>query len=66
MRKYFLSLDNDGSKSIGAEELVDPLIALGLAESMEQVVEMVKVVDTDGSGEIEFSEFLALLKGGES
>ena len=37
LRKYFLSLDNDGSGSIGVEELVDPLIALGLADSMEQV-----------------------------
>ena len=66
MRKYFLSLDNDGSGSIGAEELVEPLIALGLADSMDQVNKMVQDVDTDGSGEIEFPEFLALLKGGGS
>ena len=65
MRKYFLSLDHDGSGSIGAEELVDPLIALGLADSMAEVIKMVEAVDTDGSGEIEFSEFLELIKGGD-
>ncbi len=31
LRKYFKSLDSDGSGSIGVEELEDPLIALGLA-----------------------------------
>ena len=33
LRKYFDSLDEDGSESIGASELEDPLIALGLVES---------------------------------
>ncbi len=31
LRKYFTSLDGDGSGSIGLDELEDPLIALGLA-----------------------------------
>jgi len=30
LRKYFNSLDEEGSESIGIEELEDPLIALGL------------------------------------
>jgi len=31
LRKYFTSLDGDGSGPIGLDELEDPLIALGLA-----------------------------------
>lgn len=51
------------SGSIGCKELEDPLIALGLADSRQQVEEMVKSVDFDGSGSIEFEEFLTILKG---
>ena len=68
LRKYFSSLDehNVGIRqtgSIGFKELEDPLIALGLAESRQQVEEMVRSVDFDGSGSIEFEEFLTILKG---
>jgi len=38
------------------------LIALGLAESRQQVDDIVRSVDSDGSGWIEFSEFLEILK----
>lgn len=48
---------------IGYKELEDPLIALGLAETRQQVEEMVKSVDFDGSGSIEFEEFLTILRG---
>ena len=50
--------------SIGVDELEDPLIALGLAESKEKVAEIIKEVDTDGSGQIEFNEFLSIIKKG--
>lgn len=33
LRKYFGSLDDDGSGSIGTDELEDPLIALGLVDT---------------------------------
>ena len=33
LQECFDSLDDDGSKSIGVEELEDPLIALGLVEN---------------------------------
>ena len=36
---------------------------MGLAETRQQVEEMVKSVDFDGSGSIEFEEFLTILKG---
>ena len=39
-----------------------PLIGLGIANSREEVQEMVREVDEDGSGEIEFDEFLLIIK----
>jgi len=35
LRNYFNSLDDDGSGSIGVDELEDPLIALGLVENRQ-------------------------------
>ena len=61
--KYFTSLDQERRGCIGCKELEEPLIALGLAENRKQVEEMVKVVDIDGSGQIEFEEFLEIVKG---
>lgn len=59
----FNDLDEDGSQAIGVPELVDPLIALGLVNNQSQVEEMVHQIDNDG--EIEFPEFLQLVKGGK-
>lgn len=44
----------------------EPLIGLGFADNREQVLQMLMKVDTSGDGEIEFDEFLAILKGGEA
>lgn len=63
LRRFFNSLDDSGRGSIGYKELEEPLLALGLAETRQQVKEMVDVVDRDGSGQIEFEEFLSILKG---
>ena len=57
----FKELDDDGSQAIGVEELEDPLIALGLADSRKQVENIVYSIDDDGN--IEFDEFLKLVKG---
>ncbi len=46
------------------DELEDPLIALGLVENRQQVQEIVDLVDEDGSNQIEFGEFLSIIKGG--
>ena len=61
--KVFNQLDEDGSKEIGVNELEDPLIALGLVSSREQVEKMVSELDENMS--IEFDEFLQLVKGGK-
>ncbi|CAD8078716.1 unnamed protein product [Paramecium sonneborni] len=63
LRKYFSSLDGDGSGAIGIEELEDPLIALGLVNSREEVEKIMSEVDEDGTNEIEFKEFLTIMRG---
>ena len=66
LRTYFSSLDDDGSGSIGVDELEDPLIALGLVDNRAQVQKIVESVDDDGSEMIEFPEFLGIIKGGSN
>ena len=58
----FLSLDDDGSGWIGIDELEEPLIGLGIADTREEVNDMIMSVDDDGSGMIEFEEFLSIIK----
>ena len=63
LNECFKDLDEDGSNAIGIDELEDPLIALGLVDTREQVEKMVEQVDEDKN--IEFKEFLKLVKGGK-
>lgn len=62
-------MDEDGSsiklhfkwlESIGIDELEEPLISLGIAESREDVKKLIYTVDDDGF--IEFKEFLEIIK----
>ena len=46
------------------DELEDPLIALGLVDNRQQVQRIVALVDEDESEQIEFVEFLKIIKGG--
>jgi Ca2+-binding EF-hand superfamily protein len=64
LRNCYNSLDDDGSGSIGIDELEDPLIALGLVDSRQQVCKILELVDEDGSAMVEFDEFLSIMKSG--
>ena len=68
LKECFRSLDDDQSGSIGVDEIKGPLIGLGLVGSMEEVQNLVDLVDEDGSGMIEFGEFLDIVlnKNGDS
>ncbi len=66
LHDYFDSLDSKEVGSIGVDQLEDPLIAMGLVDNRDQVQKLVELVDEDGSGEIEFDEFLSIIKGGSS
>ena len=61
MKEIFGSLDQDGSGSISCEMMSGPLIGLGLVNSYEEVEKLVEMVDEDGSGMIEFDEFLDII-----
>ena len=53
------------SGAIGIEELENPLIGLGFATSRDEVKQMIASVDEDGSGQIEFDEFLMIIKNSD-
>lgn len=62
MRVYFKELDTDKSGMIGTDEIEETLISLGLARTKEDVERTVQELDTDGNGELDFDEFLQMLK----
>ena len=62
LKKVFKELDKDASGALDANELYEPLLALGLVDSREQVLDLIKRVDNDDSGIIQFEEFLNILK----
>ena len=62
LKECFDQLDDDGSGAIGSDELENPLIGLGFADTREEIDGLVELVDEDGSGQIEFDEFLQILK----
>lgn len=43
----------------------EPLIGLGFADNRDEVQEMIDAVDEDGSGMIEFPEFLSIIKNSD-
>ena len=60
-QQAFKLFDKDGGGSIDVEELKEAMEALGQTPTVEQIQIMVDEVDEDGSGEIEFDEFLGLM-----
>mmetsp|Transcript_13693 Transcript_13693/g.18356 ORF Transcript_13693/g.18356 Transcript_13693/m.18356 type:complete len:360 (+) Transcript_13693:773-1852(+) len=62
LKAWFNRIDADGSGEIDVEELADPLLSSGLAQTMDDVRELVRGVDEDGSGAIGFSEFLNIMR----
>ena len=56
LKELFLSLDNDGSGTLSFEELKE---GLKDREDSFSLIEMLKKADTDGSGEVDYTEFIA-------
>ena len=59
-RCIFQQLDVDGSGTISSVEVQNLLHMLGFAAGSQEVVRLVKEIDRDGSGEIDFEEFLSV------
>jgi hypothetical protein len=61
LRRWFDSLDTDGSGEIGLDELEDPLVSVGLARDREDVRKLIQHVAKSCSGEVNFQDFLNLM-----
>ena len=57
----FKFIDIDRNSFIGAAELRHVLICMGELVTDDEVDEMIKMVDTDGDGQVSFEEFFAIL-----
>jgi len=61
-KQAFYSFDQDGEGTIGREELGELLTALGENLSEMEVDNMLAEVDEDGSGQVDFDEFLGMMQ----
>ena len=62
LAQMFKSLDNNKNKSLDAEELETGLRDFGINLNSEQVAVLVKHFDKDGSGNVNFNEFLSAIR----
>merc|ERR1712124_193325 len=60
-KEAFDLFDTDGSGSIDAKELKVAMRALGFEPKKEEIQKMIQDVDDDGSGTIEFPEFMTMM-----
>ena len=56
LKEAFKALDKNGDGSITLEELK---VGLGHKQNAEKLIELLTAADTDGSGSIEYTEFIA-------
>merc|ERR1719393_893473 len=61
IKEAFDLFDNDGSGAISVNELTSAMQSLGFDVKHAVVYNMVADLDADGSGEIEFGEFLDVM-----
>eukprot|EP00887_Chlorella_sp_A99_P006580 scaffold3.g6580.t1 len=61
LRLCFKMMDADGSGAVDAEELESAFKLLGLQISKREVEALLAEVDRDGSGEVEYPEFLEIM-----
>ena len=61
LKQIFDRFDEDKSGAVSTAEMASMCRALNLGMSKEQLTQMMKVADPDGSGEIDFEEFVTVL-----
>jgi len=59
LRELFVSLDRDGDGSLTAAELQEGFLKAGLEHVPSDLIELMEGMDSDGSGRIDYTEFLA-------
>lgn len=60
-REIFNLVDKDGGGSISKAELSELLDTLGIDATPEEVDLMISEIDSDGNGDIDFEEFVAVM-----
>ena len=61
----FKAFDLDKNNFVGAAEIRHVLINIGEQVTDEEVDEMIRMVDTDGDGQVSFDEFYSMVAGGK-
>lgn len=61
IRDAFTMFDHDGDGSISADELKSVMMNIGVYSTDEDVNDMVKELDADDSGSLDFPEFVSLM-----
>lgn len=61
----FKAFDLDHNNFVGAAEIRHVLINIGENVTDEEVDEMIRMVDTDGDGQVSFTEFYVMVTGGK-
>ncbi len=56
LKECFSALDDDGSGPIGFDEMGEPIIGLGFADTRDEVLDLIMRVDDEGLGMIELAE----------
>lgn len=62
LRMAFDSFDRDGSGTISLKELKDTVVVKGSEDDREMWEQLVKQVDVSGDGELDFNEFVQMMK----
>merc|ERR1712110_1192173 len=65
-KSAFDMFDTDGSGDISCTELVSVMTQLGKAASEEDARAMIQTVDENGDGEIDFREFINMMKSNDT
>ena len=60
-QEAFNLFDKDGDGTITIDELATVMKSLGQKPTLQELEDMIKEVDNDGNGEIDFQEFLDLM-----
>lgn len=63
IKEAFLTFDLNGNGYIGAPEIRFVLEAMGEEVTDEEVDEMIRMLDVDGDGEVNFKEFYKMATG---
>mmetsp|Transcript_36188 Transcript_36188/g.55569 ORF Transcript_36188/g.55569 Transcript_36188/m.55569 type:complete len:151 (+) Transcript_36188:121-573(+) len=62
LKEAFGMFDIDGDGTITMQELREVMLSLGLRPTDAELIEMINSVDDNGDNEIDFEEFLILMK----